>query len=128
MRGMKGPVFKYPFFTIELDYQGDPIIVSGQPKTIRLSITNTYVPQANLSFNWYLPHGWTVTPSHRGVVTTIVGPFAKPVTLEFSLQADEIVESINRASLEITSAGRPTVMNIPITLLNGNYKSAICSL
>jgi hypothetical protein len=43
-----------------------------------------------------------------------------PLTFEFELTCDNITRSMNRAVLEITCEGRPTVMLVPITLLNGN--------
>lgn len=120
-RGLRGPVFKFPFFTVQVDYGGDPVISDGQEKRLLIRIDNTYKPQANLSFTWHLPDGWAVSPSRFGHAAAIHGRFRRPAILDCSLFAERVTASVNRAALEITVDGRPTVMHVPIALLNGNY-------
>jgi len=51
------------------------------------------------------------------------GTLGDPVVLEYELTCDQVTRTMNRAVFEITSEGRPTVMLVPITLLNGNVAS-----
>lgn len=119
-RGLRGPVFELPFFRVELDYHGDPVIRDGREKRITVTIHNTYKPQTNFSCHWLLPDGWSVAPGRSGHASAIGGRFEKPTILECRFLAESVDASVNRAVLEITADGRPTVMHIPITLLNGN--------
>jgi hypothetical protein len=43
-----------------------------------------------------------------------------PLNLDFTFKAPKFERSMNRAVLEITIEGRPTVMLVPVQLLNGN--------
>jgi ADP-ribosylglycohydrolase len=113
-----GPLFTFDFFTVALDYGNTPTIRSGEQKTIRLTIRNTYKVQANLAFHWYLPEGWSITPAADGVAMSLPGDH--PATLSFTLQAGQVAQPMQRGVLEITSPGRPTVMLVPLTLYNGN--------
>ena len=118
-------VFTFDFFTVAVDYGQSPMIRSGEPKTIRLTIRNTYKVQTNLSLQWYLPDGWQITPAPTGVfklMSTLLGP--DTFTAEFSLRAEKIDRTLNRCVVELTSEGRPMVMLVPIALLNGNLLPA----
>jgi hypothetical protein len=46
--------------------------------------------------------------------------FGPPLELTYTVQTDRVTQTMNRAVLEITMEGRPTVMLVPVTLLNGN--------
>ena len=119
-RGMCGPVFRFDFFTVALDYGGDPLIRSYEPKKIGLTILNTYKVQANLSLHWYLPPGWRVSPAAEGVVQSLPRSLGSPVELTFTLEPGLVEGTMNRCVIELTIEGRPTVMLVPITLLNGS--------
>ena len=54
-------------------------------------------------------------------------PIGKPLVVQFSLQTESVERSMNRAVLEITIEGRPTIMLVPITLLNGNIQPVTAS-
>jgi len=45
---------------------------------------------------------------------------AKPLALHYNFTVERLSRATNRAVLEITIEGRPTVMLVPITLINGN--------
>jgi hypothetical protein len=44
--------------------------------------------------------------------------------VEFSLEAEKVESFTNRLVVELTIDGRPTVMLVPVTLLNGNLVPA----
>ena len=121
---MNGPAFRFPFFTVEVDYGDSPTIRAGEPKPIRLTIRNTYKVQANISLHWYLPDGWQVSPSADGVVMSLPKYLGNVATLEFTIGAEKIERAMNRCVVELTIEGRPTVMLVPVTLLNGNVSPA----
>lgn len=115
------PVFRFPFYDVAVDYGGEPVIRSGEAKTVRLRILNTYKVQANLAVRCYAPAGWRVRPAqpafayipHRWRST-------KPTVIELTLEADCVAEPLNRCVVELTSPGRTLAMLVPIMLLNGD--------
>lgn len=121
--GMSGPRFDFNDFTVHVDYGAEgPVMRDGQPKTLRLTIRNTYKIQANLSLHWYLPANWSVAPSPDGYALSFPG---QPLPLNYTFTAERLATSTNRAALEITIEGRPTAMLVPVTLLNGNLMPPI---
>lgn len=118
-----GMRFDFDFFSALVNYgEEGPVIRDGKPKTIVVTIENRYKKiQSNLSFHWYLPEtGWSVLPSSEGYALSLGWQSSKPLVLTFIFTADRLTKSTNRAVLEITIEGRPTLMHIPLTLLNGN--------
>jgi len=115
------PVYHFPFCDVAVDYGEAPIIFSGAPKTIRLRILNTYKVQTNVALRCYAPEGWRVRPARPGLAFIPHRWLStKPTVVEFSVEADPVSEAFNRLVVEITSPGRPTVMLVPIMLLNGD--------
>lgn len=110
----------FPFFTVRVDLDEEPVVRDAVPKTIRVTIENTYKVQANLSLRWHMPDGWAVRPAASGVVQSLPAGLGKPVKLEFELETERVRGAVNRCVLEITSEGRPTVMLVPVVLMNGN--------
>lgn len=120
LAALSGPRFEFDLFTIEVDYgEEGPFINPGLPKTIRITIHNTYKTQANLSLHWYLPEGWSVCPSPDGYALSVPPYIGGPVEKEFLITASRVERTTSRAVLEITCEGRPTVMLVPLTLLIG---------
>ncbi|MFH1022285.1 MAG: ADP-ribosylglycohydrolase family protein [Planctomycetota bacterium] len=117
---LNGPRFQFDFFTVEVDYGDAPFVRSNEPKKIRLTVRNTYLAQANISVHWYMPEGWQVLPGADGVVQSLPRWLGEPVTVEFTVQAEKVTRTMNRCVVEMTIEGRPTVMLVPITLMNGN--------
>ncbi|MFZ2657904.1 MAG: ADP-ribosylglycohydrolase family protein [Victivallales bacterium] len=118
---MRMPAFDFDLFTVYVDYGDAPLIKPGIPKKVTVKVTHRNSFQANLSFHWYLPEGWAVTPSADAYALSIqAGLGGKQLSLDFELSAGKLNRSMNRAALEITIEGRPTVMLVPVTLLNGS--------
>ena len=119
--GMNGPRFDFDFFTVHVNYgENGAVIRNGRPKALTVTIANRYKIQANLSLHWYLPESWQVSPAADGYAMSFPGHMAPPLELEYAFIAEHLTRATNRAALEITIEGRPTVMLVPITLLNGN--------
>ena len=119
---MNGTTHRFDFFTVEVDYGTSPLIRSGETKELTVTIRNNYRAQANLSAHWYLPAGWQVLPGADGVIQSLPTWLGAPSPVKFSLLADTVDRAMSRAVLELTIEGRPTVMLVPITLMNGNVQ------
>lgn len=122
---LKMQAFDFDMFTVYVDYEDDPHILPGVPKKLKLKLVNESSLQQNLSLHWYLPEGWTLFPAVDAYALSVPHHlWGKPLELEFELNAEKVTRSMNRAALEITIEGRPTVMLVPITLLNGSTQLA----
>jgi ADP-ribosylglycohydrolase len=113
------PVFRFGFFDIAVDYGDGPMVCDNTPKMIRLRIKNTYKVQANLNIRWYAPANWRVVPA-GGMIISFPAPMGQAQELVFTVQTERVEQPMSRLVVELTSDGRPTVMLVPITLLNGN--------
>jgi hypothetical protein len=125
-KNASGPVYHFPFFDVAVDYgESGALLHNHVPKTLRLRIYNRYKVQANLALRWYTPEHWQVTPSREGCALSLPAHLGEPVEVEFQITVEQARGPLERAAIEITIAGRPTVMLVPIALLNGNlYKGA----
>ena len=103
-----------------MDYGDAPLIRDQTPKSLRLRLYNTYKMQANLNLRWYTPEGWHVLPSSVGTVCCLQPHLREQPVVDVQVVAERVDRPMNRLVLEITIDGRPTVMLVPVTLLNGN--------
>ncbi|HCE45568.1 MAG TPA: ADP-ribosylglycohydrolase family protein [Lentisphaeria bacterium] len=118
---LKMPAYDFDLFTVFVDYGDEPVIKPGIPKKVTVKIAHTRSMQANLSLHWYLPEGWTMTPSVDGYALGVQPHLGgRPLSFDFEFSAGKLSKAMNRAVLEITVEGRPTVMLVPLTLLNGS--------
>ena len=124
-RGLTGNTFRFPFLTVDVDYGDDPGLRNGEPKTLRITLREPYKVQSNVSLHWYLPAELTIQPADTCLVQCLPAVLGPPVTVEFTLLANQVYRAITRAVLELTVEGRPTVMTVPITLLNGNVRTEV---
>ncbi len=114
-------IFRFEFFDVAVDYGSEgPLAKDGVAKTVRIRIYNRYKVQANLSFHWYTPEGWIVAPSKDGYRISLPPHLGEPLELTYFATIPQITVPLARAAFEITIAGRPTVMLVPVMLLNGN--------
>ena len=123
-RNPNGPIFRFPFFDVAVDYGSEPTVRPGVPRTVRITLANTYRTQANVNLRWYAPEGWTVLPASSGVAQALPAHLGDPVTLEFTLVAERVDAPLSRLAVECTIDGRPTAMLVPIALLNGSLLPA----
>ena len=63
-----GPVYKFDFFNIYVDYLEGASIRSGVPKKLRLLIENTGRMPETLNITWYTQDGWIILPSERSTI------------------------------------------------------------
>jgi ADP-ribosylglycohydrolase len=120
-----GPLFRFDFFDVSVDYGDSPEICDNVAKTITLTVRNKYKNQANLRLRWLAPEDWTISPAREGQFFIYVGRAdANPRTLAFTVQAAHLPAGLTRLAVELTVDSRPKVMLVPITLVNGNIKPA----
>jgi ADP-ribosylglycohydrolase len=119
---LNATVQRFDFFEVAVDYGDGPTVRDGQPKPICLRIRNIDRVQENLNIHWYLPPGWTASPSSTGKVFIPHGWLALGSTIEvpYTLCAEQVQGDIIRCVVEITITGRPTVMLVPVALVNSN--------
>jgi ADP-ribosylglycohydrolase len=122
-RWLGGTRHRFDFFTVDVDYGADASIRDGQEKTVTVRIHNTYKVHANIALHWYLPDGWQVSPSRDGFVMVLPPVLGPSPECRFTFRADRVTQPTNRAVLELTCPGRPTVMLVPVVFQNGNTPS-----
>jgi ADP-ribosylglycohydrolase len=117
---LSGPLYHFDFFDVAVDYREGPLLCDGQSKQIRLRVYNTYKTQATINVRWYAPDEWEISPAREGAIFSLPAHMGDPVELTFSITAEYVAQNINRAAIELTIDGRPTVMLVPVVLHNGN--------
>ncbi len=122
---LNASVHRFPFYEVAVDYGPDPLVKDGVPREVKLRIRNLYKTQDNLRLHWYLPEGWQVSPSADAVLFAPTGWLEQGSTVEaaFQLSTARMQGDVTRFAVELTIPGRPTVMLVPVMLVNGN---AIC--
>jgi len=115
-----GPRYEFDLLHVHVDYGASSVLMAPQcPKTVKLTFKNVSKIQHNLNLHWYLPEGWSVAP---GPDTCLMLPIDwmtnEPPALEFTITAEKMAAAMQRAVLEITIPGRPTVMHVPLLFLN----------
>lgn len=120
-KGLNCCLFKFDFFEVSIKYSEGPYIKDNLKARLMLNIVNRYKTPEYLNIKWYLDEGWSVAPSKWGKV--YVGTWnGNDVELEFELAADKLAGGINRCVLELTVEGRPSVMLIPVSLINDSCR------
>ena len=117
---LNATVHRFDFFDVAVDYGESPTVRDGEAKTIALTLTNRYKVPTTVNLRWYTPEGWTVSPSPTGMFHVKQTTFEPYKTVEFTLQSERVEADITRMVVELTLHGRPTVMLVPVTLMNGN--------
>lgn len=119
---LNASVHRFPFYEISVDVGPDPLVRSRQPKSVILRIRNLYKIQDNLRVHWYLAEGWQVDPSPDGSVFAPTGWLSHTAFVEvpFTLVSERVQGDVVRFAVELTVPGRPTVMLVPVTLINGD--------
>ncbi len=79
--------------------------------------------QANLNLHWYAPDSWVIAPARDGFLFSLPPHLGAQLFVEavFQVEIPDVVTPLNRVVIEITLDGRPTVMLVPVMLLNGNF-------
>jgi len=113
-----GPRYEFDLIHVHVDYGERSVLMNAKhPKTVRITLKNVGKHQYNLNLHWYLPKGWHVDPGTDVYYMMLNG--YEPPTLEFTFTAKKFDRPMQRAGLEITIPGRPTIMFVPLVFLNG---------
>jgi ADP-ribosylglycohydrolase len=120
-KNLTGPVYRFDFFNIMIDYTDGATVKENMPKKLKIAIENTYKIPATLNVRWYTPDNWTVSPSKQGkVFSPVPWLIPKNIEMDFELLSERIVDTEIRFVIEVTIDGRHTVMLVPVVLINGN--------
>lgn len=120
-RDLTAARFRFDFFDVAVDYgEEGPLLRPGQPKVIQVRVENRYKVQANLAIHWYTPEDWEILPNRDGYLQSFPAGFGRDAKLNFQITAHKLDQPLARAVIEITIPGRPTVMLVPVMLLNGS--------
>lgn len=120
---LTGPKFEFELFTVCSGYPDGPFARDNQPTKVTLTVHNKNNQPTALSAHWYLPEGWKVLPSLDACVLLEQIAYQKPVVFEFELESERVTQATNRFVVELTATNRAFVMQVPLVLLNGNYRS-----
>lgn len=116
----KGPLFRFDFFNIYVNYYGDAFIRDNTPKKVTLLLENTYVNPENLSIHWFTPDNWVVSPSKYSLAYISHESFNSHKEFEYEILIDKIESTSVRAVVELTVVGKAKTMLVPIVFINGN--------
>jgi ADP-ribosylglycohydrolase len=105
---------RFDWFQVAIDYQGDATIQARIPRTLRVRVTNTYKTSEMLHVRLYGPSGATFSPAGT---TSVFCPTFDPVRIVPMEITLDTVEPTNRLVVQVTVAGRATVMLMPVVLL-----------
>lgn len=116
LQNLNGPVFRFDFFDVALDYGAGPFMCTDKPTSVRLRIYNTYKVQARLNIHWFKPETWQIVPPGDFQILSLPAHLGEPIELAFQIQANPAERSIQRAVIEIAIDSRPGTMLIPVIL------------
>jgi ADP-ribosylglycohydrolase len=123
VRVMRGTLHVFDGYDITIDYGTDGAFVrDGVPKTLRLHIESRDGIQTRLNIRWLAGPEWNVVPGRETQVAIFPWYYSADTEVEFQISAQRILQRINHLVIELTVPGQPTLMLIPIVLLNGNLQ------
>lgn len=122
-RDLAGPRYCEPYLDIALDHGDGPYLRDGEPKSLSVVLTNKDKVALHLRLHWHTPAGVTVRPSADATVHLQQKPWADRIRLPFTVVAEHVPPEPLRLALELTLPGRPSVMLVPVTFLNGSLVS-----
>lgn len=125
---VKGPVYSFDFFDIQVVYEGGPAIRNAQPKKVTLRIINKYKNVEALDVKVWCENDINVMPSRSGRIL-IKSPYFRGSAFrgnlecaEFVFVCEDIRTPVINGVFQITSPGRHTNMNVPFVFINGNLQ------
>lgn len=125
---VKGPIYSFDFFDIQVVYAGGPVIRNSQCKKVTLRIVNKYKNVEALDIKVWCEDDIHVMPSKSGRLLIKAPYFRGPAfrgnmeCAEFEFICEDIKIPVINGVFQITSPGRHTNMNVPFVLINGNLQ------
>lgn len=114
-----GPVYRGELFEVRVDYSYGVRIHDGSPLRIRLVVAPRHRTPMVVGLKWYADPEWHIGPTRSGRFY-VGGANAAVVERSFMISVDAVPQRINRFVVELTVEGRPTVMLVPVVLVDGN--------
>jgi hypothetical protein len=116
---LTGPLFRFDWFEVFVDYRSDPTIRSGEPRTLRVEVRTRMHIQGNLNYRWQIPESWSVNPGPVGMLHVL--PYrlgGGDSAIDFTFSAERIDMATARCILELTQDGHPGVMLVPVVFIS----------
>lgn len=118
---MKGSEFRFPFFSVFIDYDGSPYIQEGKEKQLDIYFHNGERFQKNIMLQCRFPEGWNVQPAgdfSLYLQAPWFGPAEKKCTLRITPRG--VYKALYRGTIRILTEGSPEVHYVPLFFLNGS--------
>jgi len=126
---VKGPVYSFDFFDIQVIFENGPAIRNNEPKKVTLRIVNRYKNVEALDIKVWCDENISVSPSRGGRILIKAPYFRGPAfrgnmeCAEFEFMCENVTQPVINGVFQITSPGRHTNMNVPFTFINGNLQA-----
>lgn len=115
--------YKFPYLNVRLDYCGDPVIKSGEPKKIRFILSNTSksVTSDRVRVYLYTREGCTVSPQNEQAVFLTMAHMGDGIkAVEYEITVDGELKPVYRFVAEFVyeDSHNNKVMTVPFVLLS----------
>jgi len=112
-------VHKFNFFDIAVGYGDSPKIICKEIKKVILKIKNTYRIAANLHFRIFADDDIFISPKNGSFFVNSFGSAEQNTSkIELNITAEKLKPGVNKLVAEFTVDSHPTVMHVPIILMN----------
>lgn len=126
---VKGPIYSFDFFDIQVVFEGGPAIRNGEAKKLTLRIINRFKNVEALDIKVWCDDIISVLPSKSGRMLIKAPYFRGPAfrgnmeCAQFEFMCEAVSQPVINGVFQITSPGRHTNMNVPFTFINGNLQT-----
>lgn len=106
-------LFRLPFVDFAVDYEGGPLMESGESKRLTLKLFNTPGPETTARIQFHLPEGWRMSPAPGAVLTV---KCVEIMQVEVTLTAGEFPDAFVYLPVDVRLCGRlhPTIVHLPV--------------
>ncbi|RLD11692.1 MAG: hypothetical protein DRI44_02955 [Chlamydiae bacterium] len=110
---------KFDFFDIAVNHGETPKIICGESKSIIIKVKNKYRMAANINFKVFAPEKISISPNSGSLYVNYPGTEGQNINeIELTITAEKLNPGANYLTAQFTLPGRPTIMHVPIVLIN----------
>lgn len=111
-------VSEFIYAKVLVDYGKAPVIKPNEEFTLTLTFSNLMPDPKHLHIKWHLPEGFAVRgPKDIYLYHQSCNRRDTETTYEYTIIAGDKVDTLNRAILEVSAIGRPTVGLVSVVFL-----------
>lgn len=121
---VKGPVYHFDFFDVQLLIEGGPTLRSGEEKKVTLRVVNKYKHTDAVDIKVWADKKLEFAPSRSGRMLIKSNYFRAPSfrgnieCAEFTIRCEDIKTPVLQGVFQLTIPGRHTNMCVPFVLVN----------